>query len=108
MNDNWVIAGKPDGELPRIGTAYTIIDSRKGTFVGEVVTVDGDWASVLILAGEIHWKSIENQVFNPNPKEVSIYSRHVYLIELDNIIAPALKASVSGNNIQNETPPSKK
>ncbi len=80
--NGWVIAGKPDGELPVIDAVYEIRDSRKGTFTGRIISIRGEFADVEVLNDGIRWASNENRVFNSNPDTVSILDSLVYLIEI--------------------------
>ena len=83
MSKNWVIARKPDSAVPAVGRLYEIRDSRKGTFIGRIVDVNGNIARVEVVSGEIHWASRENRIFNASPDLVNICARLVYLIEVD-------------------------
>jgi len=79
-NDGWVIAGQPDGAVPAVGGFYKVIDSRKGTFFGRILSVAGEWAKVEVLQGKIHWLSTENRMFHPDPQEVNIRVQLVMLV----------------------------
>jgi hypothetical protein len=50
--ENWVIKGEPAGALPEVGREYEITDSRKGTFAGKVLEVNGDFAKVDVTKGK--------------------------------------------------------
>lgn len=52
MEDKWIIAGKPDGEEPKVGTVYEIRDSRKGTFWGKIINVRDNFADVEVTKGK--------------------------------------------------------
>lgn len=68
----WTIDGQLNDALPIVGQIYIIKDKRKGNFVGKIVSLSLPFAEVEVLAGKINWVSTENQMFNPNPKVVSI------------------------------------
>lgn len=76
---NWVIAGEKKDAAPIIGAAYEIRHSRKGTFVGRILAVRGNWADVEVLEGEIRQMSTEAKMFNPNPETVTIRDILSYL-----------------------------
>lgn len=50
-NGDWAITGNPKGTLPKVGTRYQINHTRKGKFTGELLSVDGEWATFLITDG---------------------------------------------------------
>jgi hypothetical protein len=50
--ETWVIKGAPAGALPEVGREYEITDSRKGTFAGKVLEVNGDFAKVEVTKGK--------------------------------------------------------
>ena len=77
--DKWIIANEKDDAIPEIGKIYEIRHSRKGTFIGKIVSVSGSFAKVEILNGEIKWASKENRIFNPNPEFVDIKDSLSYL-----------------------------
>lgn len=78
---NWKIAGEPDGAVPIVGEVYQIQDSRKGTFIGKIISVNGIWADVQRLSGKIKWASTDYQWEQGQyPNEVSIRDTLVYLI----------------------------
>lgn len=80
----WVIARKPKDAVPEIGKVYEIRHSRKGTFVGKILSVSGNFATVERIEGKIKWASKENRLFNtPCHKNLSIRDSLVYLIEID-------------------------
>ena len=96
MNTNWVIAGQPDGATPIIGNIYEIRHSRKGTFTGRIMSVDGEWAKVERLEGEIHWASVEyNLLVGSKPEVVSIRACLSYLIELEPATVLSVEADVA-------------
>ena len=35
-----------------IGTVYLVNSSRKGTFAGRLVSVDGEWATLVVVGGK--------------------------------------------------------
>lgn len=78
---NWKIAEEPDGAVPIVGEVYQIQDVRKGTFIGKIISVSGEFAEVKRIEGTIHWASFTHSVlYGSQPKEVSIRDTLVYLI----------------------------
>ena len=87
MDKNWVIARQPDNAIPVIGQEYEIRDSRKGTFKGKILSVNGEWADVEVTDGKPKFISLDYKLgYNGY---VSIRAGLVYLIALE----PANKAS---------------
>jgi hypothetical protein len=90
MDKNWVIAGKPNDATPIVGGTYEIRHSRKGTFVGTILDVDGEWAHVNIISGKPKFASLEHKMDYDGV--TSIRAGLVYLIELE-----------SANHLPNQT-----
>lgn len=76
---SWVIAGKPDGEIPIVRQEYEIRDSRKGTFSGRILSVRESFADVEVTGGTPRFRSV---AYNASyDGVVSIRDTLVYLIE---------------------------
>lgn len=68
---DWLIDGLT--AEPEVGKVYKIDHVRKGTFIGRIIEVTGDFAKVERLAGKVGWVSKENNLFNgPEPEVLSI------------------------------------
>lgn len=69
----WLVQGEPEGAPPTVGSVYEVRDVRKGTFIGRILSVSGEWADVERIEGKIRWLSIENNYLGGNyPDAVSI------------------------------------
>lgn len=78
---SWVIARKPDGEVPIVGKEYEIRDSRHGTYSGRILNVRGAWAAVEVTQGQPRFASLGHKVsYNGT---VTIRDSLVYLIEIE-------------------------
>lgn len=45
-----------------VGKEYIVDHSRKGTFIGKVLSDDGEWAKVEIVKGKAHYMSTVNNM----------------------------------------------
>ena len=46
---------------PKVGKTYKVVHSRKGTFIGECVSVDDDFATFMIVGGTAKYMGEENR-----------------------------------------------
>ena len=57
--DSWVVNGQAEGVPPIVGQEYEIHCSRKGTFSGKVLEINGDFATIEVTDGQPHFISID-------------------------------------------------
>ena len=86
---SWVIAGLPDDAVPEVNTVYEIRHSRKGTFIGRVTKVNGEFADVDVVVGKPKFMSDSYRLEYDG--QVSIRDSLCYLTRIDNVIIPEIK-----------------
>lgn len=81
--NQWVIAGTVAGTLPAVGALYEVRNERKGTFTGQVKSVDGEWLTLLIKRDTA--KTLPPSNVRDEGERITVRDVHTYLIP---ILAP--------------------
>lgn len=78
---DWIVAGKPNGYLPEVGKLYEIRHSRKGTFTGKLLSIDGEWADIEIVRGVA--RAIMDYNIKYEGEKVTIRDVHSFFTEVE-------------------------